>query len=223
MAGRKFAQIRPDMWLDDEWRALTMPAQHLYMTVLTDPGLSYAGVTDWKPGRLRQRAAEWALTDLLTAAAELSYAYFLVFDEETEEVMVRSFLRHDGLLKQPRMAVSMASAFGEIGSNKIRAAVVWELTRLRKENPDWDAWEKPQVKTVLRQQGVNPREMVVDLAMPLDIGLPIGFGQSQGNVSVPPTTTPAPTPTPSPISKEIAVEQTESYPHQASELQVRAS
>jgi hypothetical protein len=128
---RRYAQVRPDMWLDDDWRALTAPAQHLYLVILTDPGLSYAGVAEWKPGRLRQRAQEWNATDLLVAAQECSGRHFLIFDDETEEVAVRSFLRHDGLMKQPRMAVSMASAFGQIGSNKIRAAIVFELSRLR--------------------------------------------------------------------------------------------
>ena len=200
------------MWLDDEWRSLTMPAQHLYLLVLTDPELSYAGVADWRPARIQQRAAEWQMRDLMLAAGELSYTYFLVFDEDTEEVMVRSFLRWDGLLKQPRMAVSMANAFGSIGSNKIRAAVVHELSRLKRENPDWGAWEKPQVKTVLRQNAVSAREMVTDLAMPLGMGLPIGFPQAEGRVSAPPTPTPAPTPATAPISNEIAVTHASSYP-----------
>lgn len=216
---RRFAQVRPDMWLDDDWRSLTAHAQHLYLVVLTDPGLSYAGVAEWKPGRMRQRAAEWNAADLLVAAQECSDKHFLIFDDETEEVAVRSYLRHDGLLKQPRMAVSMAAAFGQIGSNKIRAAVVFELQRLKRENPDWDAWTKPQVMTVLKQTAVNPRHMATDLAIPLgvDLGvrLPLGLPQTQGSVSVPPTTTTAPTTTPSPSSNEDAALEMDSYPHVA--------
>lgn len=218
--GRQFAQIRPDMWLDDDWRALTPRAQHLYLVILTDPALSYAGVTDWKPGRLRQRAAEWPLLDLMIAAQELSAAHFLIFDDETEEVAVRSYLRHDGLLKQPRMAVSMANAFGQIGSNKIRAGIVFELTRLKRETPTLEAWTKPQVMTILKQNSVDPREMITDLPLPLGMDLPLTFpirsAQTEGDVSLPPTTATAPTTSPSTSSIEEASSKTGSYPQHIS-------
>ena len=159
---RDYAQIRQDMWSDDRWRGLTPMAQWLYMLLLSDPRLTYAGVTDWHPGKLSQRAKECGGRDVLIAAAELSDDHFIVVDEETEEVMIRSYLKHDPLMRNPRLAVTMAKDFGAVASNKIRAAIVWELQRLKKAEPDLPAWEKPQVKTVLRQNAVNPREMVTD-------------------------------------------------------------
>lgn len=212
----KFAQIRPEMWIDDEWRDLTKDAQHLYLAMLTDPQRSYCGLVAWKPLAIIQRAKEWTVLELMRAAVELSYAHFLVFDQETDEVLVRSFMRHDGLLGQPRMAVSVANAFGVIGSNKIRAVVVHELIRLRKENPDFAGWEKPQMKTVLRQKSVNAKELEVDLDMPLGVDLGVDLPQMQGGVWGSPTTTPAPTTTPTPSSKEDAVSKTGSYPQGAS-------
>lgn len=208
----KFAQIRPDMWLDDEWRALTPSAQHLYLALLTDPERSYCGVVDWRPARIVQRAAEWSVLEVMRAAVELSYAFFLVFDQDTEEVLVRSFMRHDGLLHQPRMAVSVANSFGVIGSNKIRSVVVHELGRLKKEWPDLDAWEKPQMKTVLRQNASDPKSLEVDLDMPLGVDLGVVLGLTQSSVSGLPTTTPAPTPTTAPSSKEDAASNEASYP-----------
>jgi hypothetical protein len=174
---KSFAQIRPDIWLDDDFRALTAGAQHLYFVMLTDPGLSYAGIADWKPLRIAQRAAEWPVQSLMRAAVELSYAHFLVFDQDTEEVMVRSFMRHDGLLKQPRMAVSVAKAFGTIGSNKLRAVVVHELLRLKREGPELEGWEKPQMKTVLRQNSVDPKTLETDLDMPQGVDFGVDLPQ----------------------------------------------
>lgn len=209
---RDYAQIRQDMWLDDDWRGLTVGAQHLYMLLLSDPKLSYAGVTDFRPGAIRQRAAEWSLLSVMTAAVELSYAYFLVFDQETEEVFIRSYLRHDSLMKNPRMAVSMAKDFGAIGSNKIRAALVHEVTRLKRENPDWGAWEKPQVKTLLRQNAVSAREMEVDLDMPLGVGLPITVGKPEGEIYQPSTTATATATTTATFPKGNAAAFSSSYP-----------
>lgn len=201
----EFAQIRHDMWLDDEWRALTPAAQHLYLLVLSDPQLSYAGVTAFKPAAMANRAAEWSVMALMGSAIELSYAFFLVFDQDTEEVLVRSYLRHDSLMKNPRLAVSMAKAFGTIGSNKIRAAIVHELIRLKKEQPDLGAWDKPQVKTVLRQTAFSAKDLPVDLDMPLGMDLPVAFAKAEGSVYQPPTTATATTTTTPTPSKEVAV------------------
>ena len=69
---RDYAQIRQDMWSDDRWRGLTPAAQWLYMLLLSDPRLTYAGVTEWHPGRIAQRANECTGRDVLIAAAELA-------------------------------------------------------------------------------------------------------------------------------------------------------
>lgn len=201
---REYGQIRHDMWSDDDWRSLTVPAQHLYMLLLSDPKLSYCGVTAWHPGKIAQRSGENAGRDTLIAGAELANNYFVVIDEETEEVLVRSYLRHDPLMKNPRLAVTMTKDYASVGSKKLRAAIVHELSRLKRENPDWSCWENVHVKTVLRQTAVSAREMSTDLPMgaaqylgvglPTDYppgypsGLPSGTGNGEGAIYPGPTT-----------------------------------
>lgn len=217
---REYGQLRHDIWNDDDWLNLTVPAQHLYMTLLSDPTLTYCGVTDWRPGKIAQRAAENSAADTTIAAQELSYAYFLVVDEDSEEVMIRSYLRHDPILKNPRLAVTMSKDYGTIGSRKIRAALVFELQRLRKENPDWAAWDKPQVKTILRQNSVNPREMVTDLTqgaatyLPslLGSGLPSGIGKDDLAFTSGLQQQRATATTTGTSTKEDGVDSVESYP-----------
>ncbi len=41
---KEYGQLRHDIWSDDDWLNLTVPAQHLYMTLLADPTLNYCGV-----------------------------------------------------------------------------------------------------------------------------------------------------------------------------------
>lgn len=176
----KYAQIRPAMWLDDEWRRMTRDGQWLYLLVLTHPERSLAGVLDWRPGRIKEFSAECSIRDVMIAAQECSDKHFLVFDQGTEEVLVRSFVRHDGLLKQPRMGVAVANAFGSIGSNKLRAALVHELARLKKENPELPAWESPQMKTVLRQNSESARQMETELEWPLGVPYPVDLGVPLG-------------------------------------------
>lgn len=176
----KFSQIRQEMWLDDDWRRMTPLAQWLYLLVLTHPERSLAGVLDWRPGRIKEFAAECTIRDVMVAAQECADKHFLVFDQSTEEVLVRSFVRHDGILKQPRMAVAVANAFGSIGSNKLRAALVHELGRLRKELPELGGWESPQMKTVLRQHGESARQMDTALEWPLGVPYPVDLGVGLG-------------------------------------------
>lgn len=162
---KEYGQLRHDIWSDDDWLNLTVPAQHLYMVLLSDPTLNYCGVANWHVGRMAQRSAENGPQDTLRAASELSDSHFIVIDEMTEEVMIRSYLKHDPILKNPRLSVTMAKEYAVIGSRKIRAALVYELNRLQKLNPDWAAWEKPQVKTILKQNAVNAKTMDTELPM----------------------------------------------------------
>lgn len=161
--GRERATINVDIWSDDDFRNLTEPAQSLYFKLTTHAKLDYCGVTDFHPGRLAALSKELTADYVMIAAQELSETFFIVVDQDTDEVLVRSFLRHDGLLKQPRLAVSAAKAFGAVSSPKIRAVIVHELQRYKRENPELGAWEKPQMKTVLKQNACPVRETATDL------------------------------------------------------------
>jgi hypothetical protein len=147
--------LRIDMWNDDDWRQLSMGAQHLYMLMLTHGSLSYAGVCDWRPARLAAVTKDRTAADVQRDAEELRAAAFIWWDDDTEEAVIRSFIRHDGLLKHPRLPVSMANDHASIASETIRAGVVFELRKLHDEDPELGAWGKKQVQTILRSNAVD--------------------------------------------------------------------
>lgn len=152
---RDYAQVKLDMWGDDSWRALSPGAQHLYLALLTSPSLSNCGVADWRPKRLVSLAAGWALRDLYAAADELVGGLFIVVDEDTEEVLIRSFLRNDGIMKQPKMAAAVANAHTALASHVLRGVVVHELARLRDEQPDLKGWNSKSTE-LLAKESVDP-------------------------------------------------------------------
>jgi hypothetical protein len=203
---REFAQIRLDLWADPDVRKLTESAQRLYLLLLTSPKLTYAGVADWRPGKIAALAADSTADSIRAAAAELEAAWFVVVDEDTEEIMIRSFLRHDGLLKQPRVAVSMATAYAATASAKLRGVMIHELHRLAKEHPEWPAWGRPQVEVIMRHEAIDPKGLggvlTEHLGVPLGVTLGVDFPQIEPNVSGLPTPAPSPSPTPAPSSKE---------------------
>src|SRR5690625_1130485 len=157
LMAREFSKFNLAIWQDDDCRALPPPPQHLYMVLWTHPVLTYAGVVDWRPGRLAALAGGWTAEDVRTAADCLEARLFIVTDEDTEECLIRSWVRFDGLMKQPRMAVSFANAYAETASSEIRGVIIHELNKLHSREPDLAGWAKPQVADMLNLAQTDPR------------------------------------------------------------------
>lgn len=185
---RQYAQVAHAIWNDDDWLDLSPGAQHLYLMLLSHPTLSYAGVMDWRPGRLMQRAKGWTPDTFFPAAFELSDAHYIVVDTSSEEVLIRTFLRHDSVLTQPRLAVSVTKAFGAISSRKIRGVVVWELNRLQLDRPSLKCWEDDRMLGLLGQEAVDSRTLDTDFDVVPGDALGVHLAQTLGNVSGSPTT-----------------------------------
>lgn len=203
---RDHARINLDIWNDPEFRALPMPAQHLYLTLWTHPDLTYCGSIDWRPAKLSGLTAGWGRADVEYAADCLRARHFIVVDEDTEEALVRSWIRFDGLMKQPRMAISCINAYGAIGSEVIRAVIVHELRKLRERNAGLTAWGDERVSRVLDE---HPEVSAKALDVPEDPfggDFTPGFTHSvtppapevdpsvKGSVCTPSTPAPAPAP-----------------------------
>lgn len=156
---RTHARMKVAIWHDDDFRALSMPAQHLYFTLSTDPDLSYCGIADWRPARLAGKANAWIQDAIEAAAYELTAARFIAICEATEEALVRSFVRHDGVLQNAKLCVSAANAVASVASNDLRSIVVAELVRAKKEEPEWVAWKSDAVRSVLRRKATDIREV----------------------------------------------------------------
>ena len=83
---------------------------------------------------------------------------FIITDRATEEVLVRSFVKHDGLMDKWNLAAAMAREFTAIASQPIRGVVAHELGRLKADRPDYRGWTRPDVKKVLRRVAIAPAD-----------------------------------------------------------------
>lgn len=158
---RTFAHFKTEIWNEDDFRSLTWAAQHLYVVLWTSAGLSFAGVHDWRPGRIAKTAADMTAEQVIQAGLILHQRLYIVVDEETEEVLVRSFIRNDGLMEQPNVAAAMVRDYGKIASPAIRGVVVHELQRLFEEKPELKGWRdaktgKERASSLLGNPSVNP-------------------------------------------------------------------
>ena len=199
---RDFASVNVEIWSDPEWRTLPPAAQHLYLLLWTSPGLSYCGVHDWRPGRLAALSRGFTAEHIDTVAATLSARHFLVIDEDTEEVLIRSWARFDGLMKKPRMAVSYANAYAAVASADLRSVMAHETAKLREMLPELSCWGDPRVAAILSHPAVSAKDLPTPsdpfadgFATAFTQGLPQTAGDVCQGTYLPPT--PAPTPTPS--------------------------
>lgn len=202
---RDHARVSLEIWGDDDWRDLSPAAQHLYLLILTHPDLSFAGVADWRPGRLRALASGWTREAFDNAAQELARGLYIVVDEDTEEVMIRSFVKHDGLMKQRNMAVAMAKAYAAIASQALRGVLIHELRRLREADPELKGWEG--CLSVMGNRTCDPADYPSGYPSVDPSINPSIEGESTPSVNPSPTPAPSPTPiTPSPTPEGEAAQ-----------------
>ncbi|AJA43378.1 replication initiation protein [Mycobacterium phage Sbash] len=156
---RDHARINLDLWGDDDWMDLSVDAQMLYLTLYTNPGLSFCGAGEWHTGRIANRARDWTRERVEAAAAELSRRLFVIIDTDTDEYLIRSWIKHDGLWRTPNMAVTVANARGDLSSKALRGVVVFEVAKLRNAYPDSSAWDRPAVQKMLTQRAIDAADL----------------------------------------------------------------
>ena len=138
---REYARIRISIAGDGHVEQLTPAAQWLYFRILIpDPKLTHCGVTDWRPKRLINKAAGLTVDYIEAAAAELERERFALFDEDTEEVLVRAYIRSEELLRNPKMAVAVADAYLGVSSRQLKAVIASEVHRDKVDHPDYSSW-----------------------------------------------------------------------------------
>ena len=125
--GRKYAQILKRIWRDDDWRQLSVDAQWLYTALLSQDSINYAGVLAITVRRWANLAKDMDPRRVESAIDELAAHRFVVVDWDTEEVLVRTYIRNDGLWKQPRMMGLAVRQALETTSQILRTALADEL------------------------------------------------------------------------------------------------
>lgn len=131
---RDHARFQTRVWKDRDWRGLTVAAQHMYWTLCAQPTLSYCGAMDWWPGRLATLAKDADEAAVFAAVKELLDADYVLLDAETNEILVRSYVRHDRVLERANMGKAMGRALEQVVSLDLHDAVIRELARLYKDD-----------------------------------------------------------------------------------------
>jgi hypothetical protein len=118
------------IWSDEDWRELTSDAQWAYQMLASHPDRNEAGLLSVTK-RKWVRLARGMTSDRLDAAlVELDDAGFIVVDEDTEELLVRSYVRSTKVYLHIRMMSNALRRMTEVESDRIRSALGQELVRI---------------------------------------------------------------------------------------------
>lgn len=155
---KQYALIHRAILDDPSWRCLTRSQQNLYLLLLLKLSTNLCGVVDWRPKKLAVNASDMTVETIEADAVVLEKKLYIVRDEDTDEVLIRSFLRNDAPLKSSKTAIAVRSSYTDTASSKLRGVIVFELQRLYKEQRDWQGWD--QVRDLLDLPSIDPRRIV---------------------------------------------------------------
>jgi hypothetical protein len=124
---RPYAKVLTSIWTNRDFTGLPSQAQRLYLLMLSQPHLSYCGVVPFTAKRWAGLSGDGSGKGLERSLAELEAADFVLHDPDTEEVLIRTFIRHDGVLKSPNICKAMVKDYCAVLSTKIREAIEAEF------------------------------------------------------------------------------------------------
>lgn len=178
--GKLFSRI----WTDPEFTALDAACQQLYCLLISYSTRDHAGVLPMTLKRWARCTAGASVESVRSSLATLSERGFVVVDFDTEEVLIRTFIRNDEVYKQPKVMISAMKSAVLVESMPIRWSLYEEVRRVPELSGNDQTVEfiKQQVETL----GEGYRE-----------GFEKGIGYPHAGARAP---SPTPTPTPAPAT-----------------------
>lgn len=127
---RNHARLSLSIWADGDWVSLPLNAQWLYAALVSQPDINQAGVVSLTVKRWSHLCVGGSVKIVCGALRVLSDRRYVVIDEDTEELLVRTFIRNDEVWRQPNTLKSACMSARAVQSPKIREALRDELLRL---------------------------------------------------------------------------------------------
>lgn len=195
--GKLFSRI----WNDPEFTSLDARAQQVYALLVSHSTRNHAGVLPLTLKRWAGSTADSTVENVTAALKRLAAKRFVVIDWDSEELLVRTFIRNDEIYKQPNLMVSALRFCRDVLSPRLRWALFDELTKL----PDHKDRQKTEETANALVEGLErtPAEPIEEpFAEP--IGDDPGVGGYLSAVGEHRHLQPAPSPTPPPQPKNGA-------------------
>lgn len=131
-----YVKLFRSTWQDEDFLALPASAQRAYLMLMSQQDISHCGVLPLTPGRWGRLASDTdadsvrrdihSLTVPRTLHSTLARTVppFVLVDEQTEELLVRSYAKHDDGFRVPNGRIALARAIERVMSVPIRQAAL---------------------------------------------------------------------------------------------------
>jgi hypothetical protein len=131
---RSEARLKFGIWRDG-LDGLAPHARLLYVVLLTEPTVNHCGVGAVRPSKWATNAG-LEMDEMQTALEELVVGRYVVIDDRTEEILVRTMIRNDGVADQPNVLKGAIREALQTESPMLRRALAAELRKLPAKGPD---------------------------------------------------------------------------------------
>lgn len=125
-----YGKLLSRIWSDPEFTAMGARSQQVYCLLISYPTRNVAGVLPLTLKRWTKSTADATIDNLTDALIDLAARNFIVVDWDTEEVLIRTYIRNDEVYRQPNLMKSARKYALQIESETLRWAVHDELMRL---------------------------------------------------------------------------------------------
>jgi hypothetical protein len=154
---RSEARISVDIWATgSDFTDLEPLTQWMYLFLLSQPDLTHAGVLALRERRWSQKAKGLTVATITQLLGQLQTRRFVVVDEDTEEVLIRSFIRRDKVYRQPNVLRAAFDQLQLISSPLLRRELAQELHRVQRlEMPEPSVPIVADMLAVLADEGMT--------------------------------------------------------------------
>lgn len=124
--------LKESIWRDKDFRALPRTAQATYAQLISQKELDRAGMLPLQISKWVKGCDEMTETSLRDDLKILEARRFIFIDEDTDELFIRSYMRHSEVTKYPQYLKAALRCAGMVGSEFLRAELAAELRKLRR-------------------------------------------------------------------------------------------
>ena len=125
-----YGKLYKRAWGDADFKALTAHEQLQYLKLISQPDVSMAGILTHAAMRWAGQTADLDAEDIERALGGLERKRFVAYDRDTQELLIRSYIRNDGGWKSPLTMKGIRAAVERILSPKLRRIISAELAKI---------------------------------------------------------------------------------------------
>lgn len=126
--------LEESIWRDKDFRALPRTAQATYAQLISQKELDRAGLIPLQITKWAKACDSMSVDDLWADLKVLQTARFVCIDEDTDELLVRSYMRRSNVIKQPNLLKNALKCAGMAASEWLRHELAVELRRMGRKD-----------------------------------------------------------------------------------------